>query len=332
MNYLKKRKSMFLLLFFCCISYNLYFIYLVPGADKAYLIYLDRIMAVLGVILIAADIWSYKKSEAEKKIYLKSEGLICDELGNFENREIAAHDVEILKKQLEEQFDANCNLEDYIAKWCHEIKLPLAAGLLLTEKMENPELKESMSNQLERMNQMLRQALLGCKVQSSMFDLKIRQVKLMDCVRTSLQNHRFFLLRGQFELEIRVEELTVYTDQSWLVYVLDQLISNAVKYARENPLLQVWTEQVEQRICLFVEDNGEGILQQDITRIFEKGFTGSNHQNGQYKSTGMGLYMVSVILKKLGHMITVESEYGQYTRFMIEFRDNRDYAEALQKM
>ena len=76
------------------------------------------------------------------------------------------------------------------------------------------------------------------------------------------------------------------------------------------------------RLC--VEDNGEGIKECDIRRIFEKGYTGSNYHNGRYKSTGMGLYMASVILERLGHEIRVESEYGRGTRFMITFHYDRN--------
>jgi len=76
---------------------------------------------------------------------------------------------------------------------------------------------------------------------------------------------------------------------------------------------------------LYIEDHGEGIQRQDIERIFDKGFTEANHHNGQYKSTGIGLYMVDMIVKKLGHEILVESEYGKYTRFQIKFYDNREY-------
>ena len=124
-----------------------------------------------------------------------------------------------------------------------------------------------------------------------------------------------------------MEPLTVYSDREWLVYVLDQLLANSVKYAgdAENPVLKIRSEQRSNCILLTVEDNGEGIPDSDLRRIFEKGFTGSNRHNGQHKSTGMGLYMVSLIMEKLSHEILAESEYGSFTRFTIIFRDNRDF-------
>ncbi|SHJ83950.1 sensor histidine kinase [Hespellia stercorisuis] len=325
MKYLKRHKTYLCVTLICCIAYNLYFIFLVPGVKSGYLVYLDVLLLVGGLIFVCLDIARYYRWERKKADFLSAQSIADCELGNFENQDIVVHDQEIMAEQLREQFDANCNLEDYIAMWCHEVKIPLASTLLMAERIEDPKLRKSMQVQLEKMNQQLRQALLGCKVQSSVFDLQIKPVKLMDCVRTSLQNNQFFLLQSRFEMDIQVQGETVYTDPSWLVYVLDQLISNAVKYAKASPVLKIRANQTEERVRLFVEDNGEGIAQQDIRRIFEKGFTGSNHHNGRYKSTGMGLYMASVILQKLGVGIVVESELGEYTRFTLEFRDNHEH-------
>ncbi|GFI18007.1 sensor histidine kinase GraS [Lachnospiraceae bacterium] len=109
------------------------------------------------------------------------------------------------------------------------------------------------------------------------------------------------------------------------------MINNALKYAEQDPVIHIWAKQEEQETRLFVEDSGEGIKSSDIRRIFEKGFTGSNRHNGKYKSTGMGLYMVSKIIGRLGHEIQAESEYGSYTRFCIIFKNN-DYYLTLQKL
>lgn len=110
----------------------------------------------------------------------------------------------------------------------------------------------------------------------------------------------------------------IYTDKNWFVYILDQLIGNAVKYSAEDPVLKIWSKRSETSLVLFVEDYGEGIQACDIRRIFEKGYTGSSHHNGKYKSTGMGLYMTARIVEKLGYRISAESEEGSYTRFRIE--------------
>lgn len=318
MNYWKKRKAPILFGLFLCISYNLYFLFLLPHTDNFYLYYLDVLLAVCILLYGGADYIRFQKLQKKKEQELKSDALIYQEFPDLDHYDITEHDVEVLKGQLKEQFDLNCDLSDYITKWCHEVKIPLAASLLMSEKIEDKDLKYSMKEQLERINSRLRDTLLGCKIQSSLFDIQIKVVSLLDCVRTSIKNNQFFLIRNHFQIEMNVEDLLVYTDKNWLVYLLDQIINNAIKYVMEEASLQIRSQKEDKKVILFVEDHGEGIDEKDIRRIFDKGYTGSSHHNGKYKSTGMGLYMTAKIAEKLGHTISVESEKGQYTRFRIE--------------
>lgn len=318
MNYLKKRGGQILFCLFLCLSYNLYFLFLLPEVKKEYLIYLDVLLAVSGLLFWGIDAFRFKKRQSRKKELLQTEMLLYQEYPEMEDFDVAEHDVRILQDQLKEQFDANCDLEDYIAKWCHEAKIPLAAALLMNERIEDDRLRSSMKEQLERMNQQLKSALLGCKIQSRLFDIQIRRIGLLDCVKASLRNNQFFFIKHHFQIELDVEDCFVYTDQNWLVYILDQIISNAIKYAKEQPVLKIWSRHSEEAVRLFLEDHGEGIRESDMRRIFEKGYTGSSHHNGKYKSTGMGLYMAKKIAGKLGHKILAESDWGHYTRFILE--------------
>lgn len=322
MNDWKKMKLYFLFCFFLCLSYHLYFIYLLPDVNPGYLYYLDFLLGICGLLFWGIGYWRYRKKQARKKELLKQRTVIYSEFPDMEGYEIAEHDVRVLNEQLEEQYRANCDLQDYIAKWCHEVKIPLAASLLMNQKIEDGQLRFQMQEQLERVSQQLNAALLGCKVQSSLFDIQIKSVPLPECVRTSIRNNQFFLIKSHFQMEIDVADVQVYTDKSWLVYVLDQLIGNAVKYVRETAVLKIWSRQADGMVQLFVEDHGEGIREADIRRIFEKGYVGSSHHNGKYKSTGMGLYMAAQMIERLGHQITVESQPLEYTRFMIEMTQN----------
>lgn len=341
MRYLYKNRIWIGMLLFLALSYNLYFIFLLPAVKIWYLCYVDLLLALAVLLAAVADAVSYYKKEAQKAMLLQYDSVICRELEPRENLDIAQHDVSVLEKQLREQFAANCDLQDYIAAWCHEVKLPLSASLLMNEKITDSALRMSQKQQLETIRQQLNGALLGCKVQSNLFDLQIRAVSIADCVKTAIHNNQYFLIRKKFELQMctkqaraqdaqtdatqnetnGIEPVSVYTDPSWFVYILDQLIQNAVKYAAEKPVLKICLELDEKKqgsgVRLIVWDNGEGILERDIRRIFERGYTGSNHHNGKYKSTGMGLYMAARILEKLGHTIFVQSEFGVYTQFVI---------------
>lgn len=322
MSYVKRRWKPVLTWAVVILLFNLYFYLFIQDEGWGYLGYMDILFLVPSFLWGVADYVSFHRREGEKALHMAREELICRGAFPFENRDMAEHDVSILEKQLKQQFDENCELQDYVAKWCHEVKLPLSAALLMTERMTDMELKQSMREQWEKINQQLQSMLLGCKLQSPLLDLQIRPVSLEEMVKASIRNQRFFLIQKRFALEMQVEHLEVFTDPDWLIYVLDQLISNAVKYARsegEAPLLHLWSETQGMETRLYIEDHGEGIREEDMGRIFEKGFTGRNHHNGQHKSTGMGLYMVSRVLKQLGHPIHVESRYKSYTRFCIVF-------------
>ncbi len=301
---------------------NLYFLFLIQDRQIAYLVYFDILLVVFFLLFAGSDFYNYRKKRLWKKQLLGLESVICDILPvseGFENRDIAEHDIRILKEKIQEQFQEDCELQDYVAKWCHEFKIPLSTCLLIDEKMEDGKLKRDMREPLERMNRQINTMMAGCRLQSPLFDLQIKKTSLPECVKASVRNNQFFLIRKKFALDVQVEELSVYTDPAWLVYILDQLINNALKYSGREPGLRIWSERQEKKVMLFVEDNGEGIRDNDLNRVFEKGFTGDNHHNGKYKSTGMGLYMTAKIAQKLEHEIKVESEYGVYTRFTIEF-------------
>lgn len=301
-------KGFFLPVILTALVYNIYFIWLLPDVNLQYLVYMD-ILVLTG--LLFGSWYGFRNFR-----------------GRQEQKEAALRETELLREELKAQFDGNCDLQDFVARWCHEVKIPLSAAILMTEKLGEAEsgsgpmdAKQALREQLERIRQLLANALLGCKVQSSLFDLQIGPVSLAECVRTSLHNNQFFLIRKHFEPDIRVGEEKVYTDKEWLVYILDQLVSNAVKYVGDRAVLMIYGDASR----LVVEDRGVGIREEELRRVFEKGFTGSNQHNGRYKSTGMGLYMAKKIAEKLGHGLTVESVYGAYTRFTITFADNREH-------
>lgn len=301
------------------VFFNFYYWLLTKDIPFKYQNYFNLLLLAVLLMLFFIDFAILLRAEKRKEAGLCSEDVISPELPAFENKDIALHDIGILNARLEKRIAENRDLQDYVAKWCHEIKIPLAAALLMDEKIREERLRGDLRGELERINQQVRSMLLGCRLQGDWLDLKIRKTDLGECVHTALKNNRFFLIRKNFTLEIDVGDDKVYTDPAWLVYILDQLFSNAIKYAVEQPCLMICTKKTEDAVILSVEDHGEGILECDIRRVFEKGFTGSSHHNGKYKSTGMGLYMVSKVAEKLGHEIRIESEAGKYTRVEVVF-------------
>ncbi len=315
------------------VACNLYFFFFIQERTVGYLVYLDILLLVPAFLWLILDYLGYRQREKRKEELFKQDVIACRVVEDFENRDIAVHDVEVLERQLNEQVQENRDLQDYAARWCHEVKLPLAAAFLIQEKIGDAALRTSMREQLEKIRLRLNSMLSGCRLQSSLLDLQIRETDLAECVRTSIRNNRFFLIQKRFDLTVEVGEHIVYTDPSWLVYILDQLLGNAAKYGQRppgggeisSPMLHIWSGQEGEVTRLFVEDRGQGIRPEDLGRIFEKGFTGRNYHNGKYRSTGMGLYLAARIAGRLGHEIVAESEYGEYSRFCVVMRQNGYY-------
>ena len=303
------------------LGFNLYFIFLMRTAQVNYLLYLDMLLLVLQAIAEGMAFFAFWEKERQKAVYLQENTLIYETLGRPEDSEVFVHDMQIMEQRIQEKYAENCALQDYVAKWCHEFKIPLAAALLIADKIKDAGIRTQLREQLERMNWQMSMMMQGCRLQSPLFDLQVRKVSLAACVWASIKNNQFFLVQKKFRMDLSVEDVTVYTDEVWLTYILDQIINNAVKYAKPGAshCIRFWTEQPaeESYLWLYIEDNGEGIQESDLRRIFEKGYTGSNYHNGRYKSTGMGLYMADKIAKRLEHKLTAESRYGEYTRFGI---------------
>ena len=138
----------------------------------------------------------------------------------------------------------------------------------------------------------------------------------------TIGNQAYFLIRHNFEIKEEIGDVQVYTDQRWLVYLLDQLIQNAVKYRGEDPVLRFSAGMEKEDSVLFtVEDNGLGIAREDLPYIFQKGYVGKNHRKGDYRSTGMGLYFVKEIRDLLHLDIRAYSEPGKGSRFELRFQD-----------
>lgn len=325
MRYIKKYFKFFLCLILIFLAFHLYFIFLLSNIDIEFLIYLDILLIVCLALFLFLDASAFYRREREIDTYLNMNDFIAPEIDDLEDKKIIEHDFQIFEQKLNDQISANQDLQDFITKWCHEVKIPLSAAMLMDEKIEDTVLKMQLKEQLEKIKQYLNSALVSCKVQGTFDDIQVHKIKLAECVNTSIKNNRYFLMNEKTDLQLDLHDEFVYSDQTWLVYIIDQLLANAVKYAKESVKIQIFSRQKDNAAELYIKDYGEGIKDYDLPRIFERGYVGSNHHNGKYKSTGMGLYMVKLMTEKLGHTITVESVYQEYTCFCIKFQNIAPY-------
>ena len=214
--------------------------------------------------------------------------------------------------------------KDYIEMWIHEVKLPIASMVL---KCHNH--KEVNSNELlsiiRRLDNDIDQILYYMRSEITEKDFIISEVSLKDIVRSVSLKNKDDLLVIKIELEVNVDNECVYTDKKWMEFILNQIISNSIKYKKEkDSFIKITSNVSEDKVNLIVYDNGIGISKGDIKRVFDKSFTGKNGRD-KIKSTGMGLYIVKNLCSKLGHNIYIESALDEYTKVIIEFGKNNYY-------
>ena len=195
--------------------------------------------------------------------------------------------------------------KEYIEQWIHEIKTPITAMKLLCENHRTDCTKELLL-ELEKTNRFTEQALYYARSEHTEKDYSVRKMALIQVVHQAIADNKYLLLQSGMHLEVEEIQDTVYSDDKWVRFILNQLIANAVKYRTGQPILRFSTHRQQDQVVLVVEDNGIGISATDLPRIFEKGFTGQNGRNVQ-QSTGIGLYLCKRLCEKLGIGITAES-------------------------
>ena len=209
--------------------------------------------------------------------------------------------------------------KEYIEQWIHEIKTPITAMKLLCENHRTDWTKELLL-ELEKTNRFTEQALYYARSEHTEKDYSVREMALSQVVHQAIADNKYLLLQGGMRLEVEEMQDTVYSDEKWVRFILNQLIANAVKYRTEQPVLRISTHKRQDQVVLVVEDNGIGIAASDLPRIFEKGFTGQNGRMVQ-QSTGIGLYLCKRLCEKLGIGIMAESsEHG--TAISLSFHIN----------
>lgn len=207
---------------------------------------------------------------------------------------------------------------EYIEQWVHEVKTPLSAIKLICENNRTEETRRVL-RELERANRYVEQVLFYARSENVEKDYLIREVSLTDIVTKSIQNNRQLLREEEVKLKLECEQ-QVFTDSKWIVFIIDQCIVNSVKYGAKQ--LYFEAEAIGSKTFFSITDDGIGILEEDLPRIFEKGFTGKNGRL-QDKSTGIGLYLCKKLCNKLDVELTAEAKAGEYTRITMVFSTGR---------
>lgn len=224
-------------------------------------------------------------------------------------------------KNLEIQMN---DFKEYIEMWIHEVKIPLAS---LTLMSHNKSHQENISKeQLKRIEDYLDQVLYYVRSENAEKDYLINEVNLNKIIGNIALKNKDYLLENNIDLIVQDISYQVLSDSKWLEFIINQIINNSIKYRnpKANSYIKITTTKEKDQITLIIEDNGIGISSNDLPRVFEKSFTGTNGRTIA-KSTGMGLFIAKKLCKKLGHKITIESAENSYTKIKITFPKNKFY-------
>ena len=208
----------------------------------------------------------------------------------------------------------NAEYQEYVESFVHEIKTPISALSLALENNNDFRLKQ----EVDKINQLVEQMLYYARSENTEKDYFEKEIQLAEIIHSVILKYRHYMLNKKITLNVHDLEHIVITDEKWLVFIISQIIQNSIKYLdKDKKEIEVWGENSNNYINLIIKDNGCGIKESDLVRIFEKGFTGTNRKKGY--STGMGLYLTKKLCDKLGLKLQIQSKEKEFTKLTITF-------------
>ncbi len=208
----------------------------------------------------------------------------------------------------------NAEYQEYVESFVHEIKTPISALSLALENNNDFRLKQ----EVDKINQLVEQMLYYARSENTEKDYFVKEIQLAEIIHSVILKYRHYMLNKKITLNVHDLDHIVITDEKWLVFIISQIIQNSIKYLdKDKKEIEVWGENSNNYINLIIKDNGCGIKESDLVRIFEKGFTGTNRKKGY--STGMGLYLTKKLCDKLGLKLQIQSKEKEFTKLTITF-------------
>ena len=311
-QYIKVLLLFIVFAFVFCIVFSLY------NLETEAIYYSIILCAFIGLIYICINFINYYKKHIQ--LY-KLQNEISISLENLPSpKTLIEEDYTNLILTLNKEYKtyisksdiAKSDMIDYYTMWVHQIKTPISAMKLLIQTSES-EISSDLSSELFKIEQYVEMVLSYIRLGSNENDFVIKEYDLNNIVRQAIRKYAPLFIRKKINVDFQPTTYKVLTDEKWLVFVIEQLLSNAIKYTNKGKISIYPLENKK----LVIEDTGIGISKEDIPRIFDKGFTGYNGRTDK-KATGLGLYLCKNILDKLSHKISIESEVGVKTKVILD--------------
>ena len=323
--YLRAQRRGMLFLGFCCLIFTVSFA--LYGLPLGAVLYPAALCAAAGGIIL---LLSLRKSRAvcqELSLMQHHPADLPDELPAAQSPQEQAYQALLLALHADRQklkSDMNARYHDmteYYTVWAHQIKTPIAAMRLALQNEDTP-LSRRLTGEVGRVEQYVQMALTYLRLGSDSSDYVIRSCALDNIVRPAVRRFAGEFIQRKIQLNYQMLNYTVITDEKWLGFVVEQVLSNALKYTPQGSVsIYMGPEGV-----LCIRDTGIGVAPEDLPRVFEKGYTGYNGRSHR-KASGLGLYLCREILTRLGHSVSAESQVDHGTTIRIDLRQHKTIQE-----
>ncbi len=319
--YLRAQRRGMLFLGFCCLIFTVSFA--LYGLPLGAVLYPAALCAAAGGIIL---LLSLRKSRAvcqELSLMQHHPADLPDELPAAQSPQEQAYQALLLALHADRQkLKSNMNaryhdMTEYYTVWAHQIKTPIAAIRLALQNEDTP-LSRRLTGEVGRVEQYVQMALTYLRLGSDSSDYVIRSCALDDIVRPAVRRFAGEFIQRKIQLNYQMLNYTVITDEKWLGFVVEQVLSNALKYTPQGSV----SIYMEPEGVLCIRDTGIGIAPEDLPRVFEKGYTGYNGRSHR-KASGLGLYLCREILTRLGHSVSAESQVDHGTTIRIDLRQHK---------
>ena len=297
---------------------------LIVSVDQGFQAVSHIYLNLVWLVLVLAFVWwrymsdakTMKAYELERSTYVEAVKATYELALTQQNADLQEQKLMLLERQ------------DELLAWVHEMKSPMTAMQLLTEQIENVDVKERLEAEWLRVYLLLDQQLHATRLMTIEQDNRLQSVLLKEVLVEEVKALRSWCFDKQIAVEMNNVELNVITDRKWLGFIVRQVLSNAVKYSHVGGEVQLYATMDGDQVVLEIQDNGIGIKKEDLPRVFRKSYTGTIGRETS-TATGMGLYLAKQAAESLNIKLLIESTEAVGTTVKIRFPKVNDYAKTL---
>ena len=330
-DYIRDRASLILLMVFSFLFVAMFLLLTGTNRDIIWFITVFYLM-IFGIYFTFHFLFlrnKFKKIESTMK-RLEKKYLIADivkDKGNNQQQfywELVRRACKSMMDELNQQEKQNLEYKEYIDSWIHEVKTPITAIQLMCDNERNT-VTDKIKLETKKVEMDIERVLYYSKSGDTWKDYVIARHSLADIVEASIMKiYQLFIYHG-IKITIEIEKEVVYTDAKWSSFIITQILLNCIQYRKdENPTIRIYVIKEKESTSLVIEDNGLGIKSEEIGKIFEKGYVGTNGRKNE-TSSGMGMFICSKLCTKLGIGIHADSEYGTYTKMILTYGEGTFY-------